>query len=55
MNLTSSSLLQSDKLVIGRHLLLSPESTVVKPVYPLFAHRPNPIQEGVTQMISAES
>ena len=38
-------LLQSDKLVIGPHLLLSPASTVVKPAEKEFAHHPNPIQE----------
>ena len=32
--------------MVGLHLLLSPVGTVVKPAYPLFAHRPNPIQEG---------
>ena len=46
MNLTSSFLLQRDKLVIGPHLLLSPASTVVKPQEHKFTHRPNPIQEG---------
>ena len=34
--------------MIGRHLLLSPLITVVKPAYPVFAH-PNPIQEGESQ------
>ena len=55
MNLTSSFLVQSDKLVIGPHLLLSPASTVVKPAEHEFAHHPNPILEGVSQCFSAES
>ena len=32
--------------MIGRHLLLSPVSTAVKPTHAVFAHHPNPIQEG---------
>ena len=54
MTLTSSFLDQSDKLVIGPHLLLSPASTVVKPAEHEFAHHPNPILEGVSQCFSAE-
>ena len=46
MNLLLSFLWRSDKLVIGRHLLLSPVSTVVKPACSVFAHRPHPTQEG---------
>ena len=42
----------SDKLVIGRHLLLSPVSTVVKPAYSDNAHRPSPTQEGSRNAIS---
>ena len=42
-------LLQSDKLVIAPHLLLSPASTRVKPAEHECAHRPNPIQEGASQ------
>ena len=48
-NLTMSVLWQSDKLVFGPHLLLSPASTVVKPAEHEFAHHPNPIQEGGSQ------
>ena len=55
MHLTPSFLLQSDKLVIGQHLLLSPASTVVKPAEHEFAHHPHPIQEGGVAMLSAES
>ena len=33
----------------GRHLLLSPASTAVKPASSAFDHRPNPIQERVSQ------
>ena len=32
--------------MIGQHFLLSPVNTVVKPAGSVFAHRPNPIQEG---------
>ena len=32
--------------MIGRHLLLFPVSTAVKPAYSVLDHRPNPIQEG---------
>ena len=49
MNLTPSFLLQSDKLVIGLHLLLSPARTVLKPAEHEFAHHPNPIQEEASQ------
>ena len=45
MNWTLSFIGESDKLVIGRHLLLSPVSTAVKPACSVFAHRPNPTQE----------
>ena len=37
---------QSDKLVVGRHLLLSPVSAVVKPTCSVFVRRPNQIHEG---------
>ena len=49
MNWTSSFLLKSDELVIGPHLLLVPVGTVVKPAEHEFAHRPNRIQEGLSQ------
>ena len=49
MNWTLSFLDETDELVIGRHLLLSPVSTALKPAYSVFAHRPNPIQEGESQ------
>ena len=49
MNLTLSFLSGSNKLVIGRHLPLSPVSTPVKPAYPVIAHHSNPIQEGESQ------
>ena len=49
MNLTPNVLLQSDKLVVGPHLVLSPASTVVKPAEHELAHHPNPIQEGASQ------
>ena len=49
MNLTSSFLLQSDKLVMGPHLLLSPAITVVKPAEHEPAHRPNPVRERVSK------
>ena len=55
MNLTLSFLRRNDKLVIGRHLLLSPVSTVVKPAYSVFAYHPNPIQVARVAMHSAES
>ena len=42
----------SDKLVIGQHLLLSPGSTAVKPAHSEFDHRPNRIQEGGVAMLS---
>ena len=54
MNLSLSFLKQSDTLVIGRHLLLSPVSTAVKPAYSVFLN-PNSIQEGGVAVISAES
>ena len=43
MHLTSSFLLQSDKLPIGPHLLLAPASTVLKPAQHEVAHRLSPI------------
>ena len=36
----------SDKLVIGQHVLLFAVNTEVRPAWSVFAHRPNPIQEG---------
>ena len=49
MKLTPSFLSQSDKLVIGPHLLLFPATKVVKPTEHEFAHHPKPIQEEVWQ------
>ena len=50
MSLTQSC--RSDKLEVGLHLLLSPVGTAVKPAHRLFAHRPNPIQEGSSNALS---
>ena len=46
MNWILSFLVESDKLVIGEHLFLSPVSTAVETAYSEFDRRPNPIQEG---------
>ena len=46
MNLTPSFLSKNVILVIGQHLLLSFAHTVVKTAGSVFAHRPNPTQEG---------
>ena len=40
--------------MIGRHVLLSPVRTAVKPAYSVFGNHPNPIQEGEVAMLSAE-
>ena len=52
MSLTQSFPCGSDKLVVDLHMLLSSVGTMVKPAYPLFAHRPNPIQEGSSNALS---
>ena len=41
--------MSSEKLVIGRHLLLSRVSTVVNPACTVIAHNPNPIHEEMSQ------
>ena len=38
--------------MVGLHLLLSPVGTVVKPANPMFVHRPNPILEGRSNVLS---
>ena len=49
MNWTSSFPVQSDKLAIVLHLLLTPVSTVVKPTEHEVAHRPSPIPGAVSR------